>query len=763
MRSLALNRLWGSESADAGTAAPDAVANSDARVVQLEAALAEERRRSVQKDEELQKMQKLMAKLESHIEQQAKDSDQEHKRLSSLETVLSQKREAEAEESDKVKRLVLALAETKRLKETAEKTAIDEGERASRLERQVSDMKKTDFFSADMQPVANSNNAEEELQRLREECAAEQQKREDAEVRERMQRAKMEQLETQLSEATARQQVADGVAIAKQLEEKEQRVQELLQRLSMTETALREPSELMLSGDAVVADLHERLNSEEKRRRETEGLVADREGELKHLRQRLSGEEKERQDRDQQLQQFETSLRDVKREKSEVLTRLSAKESQIVELQRQLAEELAQRQEAQKHLVEKERAMKDMRELPLERLSAQQAVQEQVIEKEREVCSLQQQLADELSKRQAVQYQIIEKDRVICELQSQISEQSSTTGPPEGYNADGTILQPIEEDGTLSAEGYGSISVAASVAASTAQATPKKLPPWLNSHSVRQSVPISTPASATRNTAEGLADDPWRDCEDIAREDMISFLADFARLKQYEDAQAWAHEALLRLDDDWTGDIIRGGVLPGIESSNKASDTRVRQLRGWGCPATDKTIELCRSSFQSESTMSSSGSQSTAPSGYSIGSSHADSGPMSPLLWRNTERPLKGWGSPGKTRRLPKMPRGWEPVDQRGPLSPMTWPRIQGIPIHLSQAKLPRAGVMGGSVLCGQESGALLLIPARPRRLRAETRPLPCALPCFLPSSEGCRSVGTEVFSRRASPFLPVIRRKVQD
>jgi len=175
--------------------------------------------------------------------------------------------------------------------------------------------------------------------------------------------------------------------------------------------------------------------------------------------------------------------------------------------------------------------------------------------------------------------------------------------------------------------------------------------------------------------SEGLADDPWRDCEGIAREDMISFLADFARLKQYEDAQAWAHEALLRLDDDWTGDIIRGGVLPGIASSNKASDTRVRQLRGWGCPDTDKTIELSRSSFQSESTMSSSGSQSTVPSGYSIGSSHADSGPMSPPLWRNTERPLKGWGSPGKTRRLPKMPRGWEPVDQRGPLSPMTWPR----------------------------------------------------------------------------------------
>jgi len=177
--------------------------------------------------------------------------------------------------------------------------------------------------------------------------------------------------------------------------------------------------------------------------------------------------------------------------------------------------------------------------------------------------------------------------------------------------------------------------------------------------------------------SEGLTDDPWRDCEDIAREDMISFLADFARLRQYEDAGAWAHEALLRLDGleelEW-GDT-RGG-LPGVASSKKASETRVRQLRGWGCPDTDKTIELSRSSFQSESTMSSSGSRSTAPSdpsGYSIGSSHADSGPMSPPLWRNTERPLKGWGSPGKTRRLPKMPRGWEPVE-RGPLSPLTRP-----------------------------------------------------------------------------------------
>ena len=79
-----------------------------------------------------------------------------------------------------------------------------------------------------------------------------------------------------------------------------------------------------------------------------------------------------------------------------------------------------------------------------------------------------------------------------------ISEHSSTATSQDGYPPDGVILQPIEEDGTLG-EGYGSISVAASVATSTAQTASKKLPPWLNSHNVRQSVPISTPTSATRN------------------------------------------------------------------------------------------------------------------------------------------------------------------------------------------------------------------------------------------------------------------------
>eukprot|EP00913_Durusdinium_trenchii_P001954 g1807.t1 len=170
-----------------------------------------------------------------------------------------------------------------------------------------------------------------------------------------MHRAKLEQVENQLAEARASK--ADS-ELQLQVAEKEQRVQELLQKLS-------DPS----TGEDVVI------------------------GELQELR------------REQKVLQYEGDLRDSKLEKSEVMTRLSAKdtsirladgrenlrqlqsceqESQIVELQRQLAEELTQRQAAQKQLVEKERLLKDAwsREEPIDRLSAQQAIQEQVIEKD---------------------------------------------------------------------------------------------------------------------------------------------------------------------------------------------------------------------------------------------------------------------------------------------------------------------------------------------------------------------------------------------
>lgn len=467
MRSLALNRLWGSE-ADAGAEH----LTGEARMAHLENALAEERRKLLQKDEEILQMQKLMAKLESVIEQQAKVSEKEQTRLSSLETVLYQKQEAE--ESEKVKKLVLALSEVKRQKEVAEKLATEEGIRAERLAKDVKELQQK--LAGQASTEITDHQSQEELQRLREEYANEQQKREDAEVREKMQRAKLEQLELQLAEARAEKATvkADTSELQLQVAEKE-RLQELLQRLSSD-----------AGEDVVIAELQDRLNTEEKRRRETEGLMADRDGQLRHLRERLGTEEKERAARDQRLLQYEGDLRDSKLEKSEVLTRLSAKESQVVELQRQLAEELSQRQAVQKQLVEKERMLKDTwnREEPMDRLSAQQAVQEQVIEKEREVCSLQQQLADELSKRQTVQYQIIEKDRVICELQSQISTQTSSA------EIDGAAaLQPIEEDNTLSENG-GFIATGPPPASTP---TPKKLPPWLSSSAPRTSVPVSAP------------------------------------------------------------------------------------------------------------------------------------------------------------------------------------------------------------------------------------------------------------------------------
>ncbi|CAK9059181.1 unnamed protein product [Durusdinium trenchii] len=134
-------------------------------------------------------MQKLMAKLESVIEQQAKVSEKEQTRLSSLETVLYQKQEAE--ESEKVKKLVLALSEVKRQKEAAEKLATDEGNRAERLAKEVDDLqrqlagvqprsgRRAQMWLSQAQMTSLDNSQVEELQRLREDYAQEQQKRED--------------------------------------------------------------------------------------------------------------------------------------------------------------------------------------------------------------------------------------------------------------------------------------------------------------------------------------------------------------------------------------------------------------------------------------------------------------------------------------------------------------------------------------------------------------------------------------------------------
>eukprot|EP00931_Biecheleriopsis_adriatica_P038107 TRINITY_DN21857_c0_g1_i1.p1 TRINITY_DN21857_c0_g1~~TRINITY_DN21857_c0_g1_i1.p1 ORF type:complete len:567 (-),score=188.70 TRINITY_DN21857_c0_g1_i1:35-1735(-) len=490
-----LNRFFGSEAERGQAASQDA----ESRISQLEALLAEERKRCTQKDEELLQMQKLMQKLESHIEQQAKDTQVEQDRLNSLEAVLS-KKQSEPEGDEKVKRLLLALSEAKKLKEQAEKLASDEVERADRLQKRVSELeaKVSELQGRISQDVSVSADSEE-LARLRQQVLEEIEKREEVETRERLLRAKMEQ-----SSVAVSPRGAGTEAMLEKLAEKEQCLQEALQKLAILEGG----GEVALhGGSSDTAALQFRLNEEEKKRREMESLIADRDGQLKHLRIRMEVEEQERKDRDSQVQAQQNEFQELKREMSEALTKVSAKESQVTELQRQLMEELEQRQAAQKQVADKEKLLRELKDQPMDRLSKQQAVQEQVIEKEREVCNLQQQLADELSRRQAVQYQVIEKDRVICELQSQIAEITQADPLSEGAASLGTIA----EDFVNSGKGYQELSplpTAGSLSVASPQIGHKAMPPWLASPALPAGRPILQNSRGSVPGAAGVAAAP---------------------------------------------------------------------------------------------------------------------------------------------------------------------------------------------------------------------------------------------------------------
>mmetsp|Transcript_39769 Transcript_39769/g.74181 ORF Transcript_39769/g.74181 Transcript_39769/m.74181 type:complete len:302 (+) Transcript_39769:106-1011(+) len=191
-------------------------------------------------------------------------------------------------------------------------------------------------------------------------------------------------------------------------------------------------------------------------------------------------------------------------------------------------------------------------------------------------------------------------------------------------------------------------------------------------------------------------DDPWDGCEDIAREDLLAFLVDFARMQSYDQPQCWAEEAIHQLPDDASpsGEWRRGWAPlagtptepggPAHGNSWKDSPKRKPQLRGWGSSEPCKMEE--RRSTRSESTMASAASAASArgsgfhstASTYSSGSSPTvlPDGLTTQTIWRNARRPLRGWGevegSAGPPR-LPTMPRGWEPVQEHPDASGGSW------------------------------------------------------------------------------------------
>mmetsp|Transcript_36049 Transcript_36049/g.65169 ORF Transcript_36049/g.65169 Transcript_36049/m.65169 type:complete len:575 (-) Transcript_36049:400-2124(-) len=457
------------------------------RVAQLEAALEEEQKKCVQKDEEVLEMQnsnfELMAKLEGVIEQQARFSEQEKERLSSLEAAYAQKQLTG--QDDKVTKLLLALQESKRRTEEAERLRNLEASRADRLDAELQELRKNPS-SGQIVPQAD----QEVVLRLRGALADEKARREEVEANLAASQVSLEKLE-KLMGNESRTAISDDVQDSQRLRDlleladnperlgQDPRLQELMNKMADAELARRESQGLVSIYSP--SELQERLNTEEQRRRDAETLAAEREGQLRHLRQQLSGEEIERQDQEQQQ---EEKVREMRRQKSEALTQVAAKEAQVAELQRQVAEELSQRQAAQKQLSDKEYQLKEAKEQPSDRLSKQQAAQTQAIEIQREVCNLQQQLADELSKRQAVQYQIIDKDRVICELQASLAE----------------YLTGVSSARSMSSDGYGSFSIPTGGSSMAGAVSSRALmPPWLAcpAMATRTAPPVSSRTSLT--------------------------------------------------------------------------------------------------------------------------------------------------------------------------------------------------------------------------------------------------------------------------
>mmetsp|Transcript_61888 Transcript_61888/g.109980 ORF Transcript_61888/g.109980 Transcript_61888/m.109980 type:complete len:566 (+) Transcript_61888:136-1833(+) len=464
-------RLFGTEEnaeaqADGGAAVVGQM-NPTTRIVTLEAALAEERKKVAAKEEELMIAQKLCARLEETLDQATRTSQLDAERLSSLEAAMQKRETQDGAEKERAK-LLMALSEAKRHKEQAEKTAAEEAARASLLATEVQELKERLEQYESIAPIDSSAGKQstelaqvqgEEMQELRRQLEIEQLKRESAEEQERIHKSRVEQLLN------------------------------LLPKKAETSESAEPQDVIKVSAD--VEPLQQRL-------REVEDQLASRMGELVHLRERLQKDDAEREEKNSKIMVYDQKVREEKRLLGEAMDQVAAKEARIVSLHSQLAEELSQRQQAQKQLAEKEKELRDCREQPFDRLSKQQAAQEQVIEKEREVCDLQQQLADELAKRQAVQYQVIEKDRVIGELRNEL--QAISHFEHAGALQDGdplnetNLLHPIDERSQQENQHMGEVPQGDSLSASWMGPQPvasnRRLPSWMANQ---------TPNNQTRN------------------------------------------------------------------------------------------------------------------------------------------------------------------------------------------------------------------------------------------------------------------------
>lgn len=382
-----------------------------ARIAELEAELAQSQSNLVEKEDELERTQRLLCKLEGAVEQQARDADLEQDRISRMEAALAQQATGTEE---KMSKLLLAVA----------------GERNR----------------ADM--------AEAELAKVQEKLQAEEQRRHEAEEKVK----NMEELVADLHQRLLGAEESDQKLAASQerfTREANKRVAELEEQLR---SLRQEREEALSTGDGessqMVRELQQQFAEEVAKRMDVQNRLLEKDKRLREVQEELVKSNASEQPLPTEALREEndalkSKVTDQETKCADYEAKLKERDTALTRLKHVLAEELKSRMAAQQQVAEKEKQISNMQMAnESSDLSKEQQLQTQVIEKTREACELAQQLADELTKRQDVQFQLLQKERAVCELQTRVlaMERAGMDGSSRSVCMNGIIGLPSHEE-----------------------------------------------------------------------------------------------------------------------------------------------------------------------------------------------------------------------------------------------------------------------------------------------------------------------------
>lgn len=260
-------------------------------------------------------MQQLLAKLESSIEQQAKDAKLEQDRISTLEKALAQQRPS-ADQDEKVEKLLLAVAGEKRRAE----------ERAK------------------------------QMQSLQEQLLEEERRRERSEQQVLAKESQIIELKSRLSEDESLRSASE-----RRLADKDKQLADLQLQLSEALHAQRTCLAGIQEEDGApqvdVPGVQERLRDEEEKRKAAEEKLQELQQQLAEeltKRQSVQGQLAEKERHIADLQSSQLSGEELERQRA-VQGQVIQKEREVCDLQQQLADELSKRREVQYQNIERER------------------------------------------------------------------------------------------------------------------------------------------------------------------------------------------------------------------------------------------------------------------------------------------------------------------------------------------------------------------------------------------------------------------------